>query len=790
MCAVTSIVDRSVRSIESIDGRYGGCWRRSSPKPPSHKPRRRLNSSSTPGPVDCARAVWRKRYPGCLSVPLPPKSPAPPPPPTIPSKPPRPSSPGTTMLGQSPLTRARCGGGGARSLARSRARCVAVAMAFGYTARHARYARRASRALHAHVIAAHRARRHRFPFPLHARMRALRAATALARSLARSLRARAVWRWRWRWRSVTSRVTRVTRARVHVIAAHRARHHRPPSPDVTHTRARQRRRRCLVCSLARARGGGGGGVGGGGRLHRASRVSNTSRAPLVTRAYAHIITASRASSPFSVPPAHDRHARAAAAAALARSLAREDGRGGHSWRSRAVRSFRYDRDALTARHPGVTPSCTATRGGVPFSALARELASRKRAAGPSPYAPFPMVTPVLHHARAGIPACGASSRFPRHDRTPRLTLPGTRVVVPRSLEREAVGIARHGRVIPVTDRVRSSRARTRIRHHRSRARHHRFPSPPRTTGTRALLRRRAVLSWFHKSSWEGRSPKRCYRSLARSRACGVALAVEVAFSYIARHARASRTSRARACTSSPRIARVITAPLPRCHPCARAAAAAALSRLLARSRARRRRRWGWGRRSVTSRVTRVKHVTRVARHARARAYHHRFARVITVFRPPRARPARARCCGGGARSLARARAVAWRWRWRWRSVTPRITRVTRARVYVITAHRARHHRPPSPMSPMRARGSGGGAVSFARFLARVEAEADGHSHVVRVSRVTRARARVIIVTALVSATPIEVRSFRRRLVFSSLFSLVFSFFVSPRAHYDETTGDM
>jgi len=37
---------------------------------------------------------------------------------------------------------------------------------------------------------------------------------------------------------------------------------------------------------------------------------------------------------------------------------------------------------------------------------------------------------------------------------------------------------------------------------------------------------------------------------------------------------------------------------------------------------------------------------------------------------------------------------------------------------------------------------------------------------------------------------IEVRSFRRRLVFSSLFSLVFSFFVSPRAHYDETTGDM
>ena len=88
-----------------------------------------------------------KRHPGCLSVPLPPKSPDSPPL-TTPSKPPRSSSPGTTMLGQSPLTRAHCGGGGARSLARSRARCVAVAVevAGGYIARHARYARRASRA--------------------------------------------------------------------------------------------------------------------------------------------------------------------------------------------------------------------------------------------------------------------------------------------------------------------------------------------------------------------------------------------------------------------------------------------------------------------------------------------------------------------------------------------------------------------------------------------------------------------------------------------------------------------
>ena len=70
---------------------------------------------------------------------------------------------------------------------------------------------------------------------------------------------------------------------------------------------------------------------------------------------------------------------------------------------------------------------------------------------------------------------------------------------------------------------------------------HRFPSPPRTTGTRALLRRRRSLD----------------RSIARSRAHGVALAMEVAFGYTARHARHTRTR-----TSSPRIARVITAPFP------------------------------------------------------------------------------------------------------------------------------------------------------------------------------------------------------------------------------------
>ena len=318
MCAVTSIVDRSVRSIESIDGRYGGCWRRSSPKPPSHKPRRRLNSSSTPGPVDCARAVWRETLSWVPFGAAPPQVTRPPPPDN-------PLQTAPSLIAryddarESPLTRARCGGGGARSLDR----------------------------------------------------------------------ARGVWRLRWRWRAVTSPVTRVTRAARHAcvrVRRHRASRASSPFPSPpcrTGTRALLRRRRLL----ARARGGGGGGVGGGVQLHRASRASRarvhvitahrvrhhrsssptrphacaataaalarsiaravcggcgggggrwrgravTSPVTRVTRAAHHARVcvrhhrASRASSPFSVPPAHDRHAaRAAAAAALARSLARAE----------------------------------------------------------------------------------------------------------------------------------------------------------------------------------------------------------------------------------------------------------------------------------------------------------------------------------------------------------------------------------------------------------------------------------------------------------------------------------
>ena len=257
MCAVTSIVDRSVRSIESIDGRYGGCWRRSSPKPPSHKPRRRLNSSSTPGPVDCARAVWRETLSWVPFGAAPPQvtrlSP-----PTSPSKPPRSSSPGTTMLGQSPLTRAHCGGGGARSLARSRALViVAVESAFGYTARHARYARRASRA------------RTRTSSPRIARVitvslppprthaRAARRRRSLARSIARvrcgcgdgGLAVGHAARH-------THHALRASRARTCASSTGDTRVITVPFPPRARTPALQRKRRSLAPSIARARCGG------------------------------------------------------------------------------------------------------------------------------------------------------------------------------------------------------------------------------------------------------------------------------------------------------------------------------------------------------------------------------------------------------------------------------------------------------------------------------------------------------------------------------------------------------
>ena len=83
-----------------------------------------------------------------------------------------------------------------RSLARSIARAVCGGsdggLAVGHAMRHALHTRHTHCASCVHHHYASRASSP-FPFPLHARMRALRAATALARSLDR---ARSLWRWR------------------------------------------------------------------------------------------------------------------------------------------------------------------------------------------------------------------------------------------------------------------------------------------------------------------------------------------------------------------------------------------------------------------------------------------------------------------------------------------------------------------------------------------------------------------------------------------------------------------
>ena len=264
-----------------------------------------------------------------------------------------------------------------RSLARSRARCVAVTVevAGGYIARHARYARRASRACTrtsspriARVIAVS------VP-PVHDRHARAAAAAALARSCARRRR-----RWGWGWRSVTPRVTRVTHARVHVITAHRARHHRSSSPTRPHARAATAA--ALARSIARAVCGGCGGGGGRWRWRAVtSPVTRVTRAARHARVRIRHHRASRTSSPFSVPPAHDRHARAAAAAALARSRARRRRRWGWGWRSVTPRVTRVTRarvnviTAHRARHRRFSsPPCTTGT---------RALQRRRRSLAPS-----------------------------------------------------------------------------------------------------------------------------------------------------------------------------------------------------------------------------------------------------------------------------------------------------------------------------------------------------------------------------------------------------------------------
>ena len=305
-----------------------------------------------------------------------------------------------------------------------------------------------------------------------------------------------------------------------------------------------------------------------------------------------------------------------------------------------------------------------------------------------------------------------------------------------------------------------------------RARHHHFPSPPRTTGTRALLRRR--------------------RSLARSRARRRrrwGWGWRSVTPRVTRATRVTRVTRAREHAIAAQRARHHRSSSP--HAPTRARCDGSGARSLDSARGVWRLRWRRWRAVEVAGGYIARHARYARRASRAcmRTSSPRIARFITIFRPPRARPARARCCGGGARSLTRARGGGGG------GVgggvqLHRASRASRARACMSSPRIARVITAPLPRCHPCARAAAAAALS--RLLACSRARRRRRT-VIRtscVSRASRARARVILVTALVSATPIEVRSFRRRLVFSSLFSLVFSFFVSPRAHYDETTGDM
>ena len=290
--------------------------------PPNHPPTSLAGGSTRarhPGPSIARARCGGKRYPGCLSVPLPPKSPDPPPRQSPPNRP----VPHRQVRRCSGKAHSRARTAAAAALARSIARAVCGGYGGGGGRLH-----RPSRALraprvtrvYAYVITAHRARHRRFRSP-RARPARARCCGGGARSLARARARRR--RWGWGWRSVTPRVTRVTRARVHVITAHRARHHRSSSPTRPHARAATAA--ALARSIARAVCGGCGGGGGRWRWRAVtSPVTRVTRAAHHARVRVRHHRASRASSPFSVPPAHDRHARAAAAAALARSLARAE----------------------------------------------------------------------------------------------------------------------------------------------------------------------------------------------------------------------------------------------------------------------------------------------------------------------------------------------------------------------------------------------------------------------------------------------------------------------------------
>ena len=152
----------------------------------------------------------------------------------------------------------------------------------------------------------------------------------------------------------------------------------PFPPHTNGTRVWQRRWRSLALSRSRARG-----VAWRWRLRWRSvvpRMTCVTRAARLSLSRARHHRASCASSPFSVPPAHDRHARVAAAAALARSL------------------DRVRRRSITSRARG-----RASRTPLITRVHARTRARNHRASRASSPFPFPDVThtPTRAHGNGG-----------------------------------------------------------------------------------------------------------------------------------------------------------------------------------------------------------------------------------------------------------------------------------------------------------------------------------------------------------------------------------------------------
>ena len=229
---------------------------------------------------------------------------------------------------------------------------------------------------------------------------------------------------------------------------------------------------------------------------------------------------------------------------------------------------------------------------------------------------------------------------------------------------------------------------TRVHTHattRHRARHRRCLSSPRTTGMRAVRRRRCSLarSIFRTRCGGGDGGGGGGRLHRRSCASRAPLATRARTHVITMH-----RARHRRCLFPPRTTG--TRALRRRR------------RSLASSRAHAVWRWRW-RSKCRSIVPCAMHATRAAHHTRVRALHHRASRVSPPFPvPPHDRHIRAAAAAVLARSLDRAHAVwRWRWRWRWRSETPRVTRVTRAARHT-RAHARDHRASPASPSPPRA----------------------------------------------------------------------------------------